>query len=91
MTSQTIGHQVDSHRQSYYLNQRNLIIHSNDRNEKIWPNANHFEVTIPNAYKNVQSIRLSNIILPRFSEPCFSMNNKNTKFDLSWNDSTNGT
>lgn len=91
MTSRPLEHQVDSHRQSYYLNQRNLIIHSNDRNEKIWPNANHFEVTIPNAYKNVQSIRLSNIILPRFSEPCFSMNNKNTKFDLSWNDSTNGT
>lgn len=90
MTSKPLDRQLDAQRQSYYLNQRNLIIHSNDRNEKIWPNANHFEVTIPNAYKNVQSIKLANIILPRFSEPCFSINNKNTKFDLSWNDPNNG-
>lgn len=89
MTTKPLDRQLDAQRQSYYLNQRNLIIHSNDRNEKIWPNANHFEVTIPNAYKNVQSIKFSNIILPRFSEPCFSVNNKNTKFDLSWNN--NGT
>lgn len=72
-------------RQSYYLNQKSIIIHSNDRNEKIWPNANNFEVAIPNPYKNVQSIRLANIILPRFSECAFSVNNKNTKFDICYN------
>lgn len=72
-------------RQSYYLNQTNIIIHSNDRNEKIWPNANNFEVAIPNAYKNVQSIRFCNIVLPRYSEPAFSNNNKNTKFDICLN------
>ena len=44
-------------RQSYYLNQRNIVLNSNDRNERIWPNANHFEITLPNAYKNVQSVK----------------------------------
>ena len=73
-------------RQSYYLNQKSIIIHSNDRNEKIWPNANNFEVAIPNPYKNVQSIRFSNIILPRFSECAFSINSKNTKFDMCYNE-----
>ena len=34
-------------RQSYYLNQRNIVLNSNDRNERIWPNANHFEITLP--------------------------------------------
>ena len=70
-------------RQSYYLNQRNIVLNSNDRNERIWPNANHFEITLPNAYKNVQSVKIANIVLPRFTENTFSSNNKNTKFDVS--------
>jgi len=83
MDSRVVERNVEGSRQSYYLNQRNLIIHSNDRNERIWPNANHFEVTIPNAYKNVQSIRLGNIILPKFTESTFSNNNRNTKLTVS--------
>ena len=82
MDSRVVERNVEGSRQSYYLNQRNLIIHSNDRNERIWPNANHFEVTIPNAYKNVQSIRLGNIILPKFTESTFSNNNRNTKLSI---------
>jgi hypothetical protein len=85
MSSRSLDKPLESQRQSYYLNQKNIIIHSNDRNEKIWPNANHFEVTIPNAYKNVQSVRLSNIILPRHSEQTFCVNNQNTKFDICYN------
>jgi hypothetical protein len=82
MDSRVVERNVEGSRQSYYLNQRNLIIHSNDRNERIWPNANHFEVTIPNPYKNVQSIRLGNIILPKFTESTFSNNNRNLKLTV---------
>jgi hypothetical protein len=88
MDSRVVERNVEGSRQSYYLNQRNLIIHSNDRNERIWPNANHFEVTIPNAYKNVQSIRLGNIILPKFTESTFSNNNRNTKLTVKLGSST---
>lgn len=91
MSSRSLDKPLESQRQSYYLNQKNLIIHSNDRNEKIWPDANNFEVTIPNAYKNVQSIRLSNIILPRHTEQTFSVNNKNTKFDMCYNTTSKAT
>ena len=70
---------TNDQRQSYYLNQRNIVLNSNDRNERIWPNANHFEITLPNAYKNVQSAKIANIILPRFTENTFSNNNQNTK------------
>ena len=72
-------------RQSYYLNQRNIVLNSNDRNERIWPNANFFEITLPNAYKNVQSVKIANIILPRFTENTFSNTNKNTKMVVSVN------
>jgi len=89
MDSRVVERNVETSRQSYYLNQRNLIIHSNDRNERIWPNANHFEVTIPNPYKNVQSIRLGNIILPKFTESTFSNNNRNTKITVKVDDPTN--
>ena len=74
-------------RQSYYLNQRNIVLNSNDRNERIWPNANHFEITLPNPYKNVQSVKIANIILPRFTESTFSMNNQNTKMIVDISDS----
>ena len=70
---------TNDQRQSYYLNQRNIVLNSNDRNERIWPNANHFEITLPNPYKNVQSAKIANIILPRFTENTFSNNNQNTK------------
>ena len=70
---------TNDQRQTYYLNQRNIVLNSNDRNERIWPHANHFEITLPNAYKNVQSAKIANIILPRFTENTFSNNNQNTK------------
>lgn len=89
MDSRVVERNVETSRQSYYLNQRNLIIHSNDRNERIWPNANHFEVTIPNPYKNVQSIRLGNIILPKFTESTFSNNNRNLKITVKVDNATN--
>ena len=79
-------------RQSYYLNQRNIVLNSNDRNERIWPNANHFEIALPNPYKNVQSVKIANIILPRFSENTFSNSNQNIKMIVSVNaNSTNYT
>ena len=50
------------------LQRKNVIIHSEDRDAKKWPNPSRFEVHFPQQYLNVESIRLVKISLPDFSE-----------------------
>ena len=48
-----------------YTAERKLItIHTEDRDVCKWPNANHFEIELPESIQNVQSVRLSEISLP---------------------------
>lgn len=52
-------------RQQYYTLDRKLVtIHSEDRDVCKWPNANHFEVELPESIQNVQSLRLAETAMP---------------------------
>lgn len=51
--------------EQFYTAERKLItIHTEDRDVCKWPNANHFEIELPESIHNVQSVRLSEISLP---------------------------
>ncbi len=71
-------------RQNYYLNQKNIVIHSNDRNTNLWPQSNLFEVNLPNTYRNVQTIKVVNVVLPDYIEPTFSEAKRNVQFHITY-------
>ena len=51
---------------NFVLDRKTLFIDSNDRDIERWPNASEFEINCPQNYTNVESIKLSNIMLPTF-------------------------
>ncbi len=51
---------------NFVLDRKTLFIDSNDRDIERWSNASEFEITCPQNYTNVESIKLSNINLPNF-------------------------
>ena len=51
---------------NFVLDRKILFIDSNDRDIERWPNASEFEINCPQNYTNVESIKLSNIMLPTF-------------------------
>ena len=51
---------------NFVLDRKILLIDSDDRDIERWPNSSEFEITCPQIYNNVESIRLSNIMLPNF-------------------------
>ncbi len=50
--------------QNFTLDRKILSIDTNDRDKSRWPNANEFEVSLPQSYTNVESVRLLNIQIP---------------------------
>lgn len=42
------------------MSRKILTIHSEDRDINKWPNSNHFELTLPDNYKNIKEINLLN-------------------------------
>lgn len=48
------------------LDRKILLIDSDDRDIERWPSASEFEINCPQIYNNVESIKLSNIMLPNF-------------------------
>ena len=50
--------------QNFTLDRKLLSIDTNDRDKTRWPNPNEFEVSLPQTYSNVESIRLLNIQIP---------------------------
>ncbi len=68
--------------QNYMLDTKHLTIHSEDRDIKKWPNSNHFEIILPQAYQNVQSMRIDEVNLP-VNYYTFSNYLQNTKFEFS--------
>ena len=50
--------------QNFTLDRKVLSVDSNDRDKSRWPNANEFEVSLPQTYSNVESIRLLNVQIP---------------------------
>lgn len=58
------NHQLISREQNYTIECKKLSIHSEDRDIKMWPDADEFEITCPQSYNNVQSVSLAQISLP---------------------------
>ena len=58
------NHQLIQREQTYVLDRKLLTVHDVDRDVTKWPKSNEFEITLPEAYKNVQSLRLVEIMLP---------------------------
>ena len=50
--------------QNFTLDRKVLSIDTNDRDKSRWPNANEFEVSAPQVYNNVESLRLINVQIP---------------------------
>jgi hypothetical protein len=50
--------------QKFVLDRKLVTIHSNDRDIKKWPLANHFEIQLPQTLYNVQSISLATTCFP---------------------------
>jgi hypothetical protein len=71
-------HQLIQRTQNYYLQRKLIAFHSEDRDAKKWPNANEFEIQLPEAMTNVQSIRLVEVEFPT-NYYTFSNSNQNTK------------
>lgn len=64
--------------QDYVLDRKLVSIHSEDRDEAKYPNSNNFEIELPETLNNVQSIQLSEIILPNNAYNYYN-NIQNTK------------
>ena len=71
-------HQLIARENTYVLDRKLVTIHSEDRDVKKWPNANHFEIELPESLSNIQSTRLIEIGLPS-NYYTFSNNYQNTK------------
>ena len=73
--------------QNYTLDKKLVSIHSEDRDYCKWPNANQFEITLPEDLLNVQSLRLGESAIPaNFYN--ISKNFCNTKLAYSYEDTT---
>jgi hypothetical protein len=70
--------------QNYVVQKQLISIHSEDRDIKKWPSSTIFDVELPVEYKNIVSLRLSDIELPS-NYYVFSLKNQNVKFTVSLN------
>jgi hypothetical protein len=64
--------------QDYVLNRKLVSIHSEDRDVTKYPNSNNFEIELPETLLNVQSLRLTDIVIP-YNSYNYSNNIQNTK------------
>lgn len=77
-----LNHRSNDPRENNFVLERKLVtIHSEDRDIKKWPLSNHFEVQLPDAYTNIHSMRLVDIIIP-INYYTFSDDSQNTKLSF---------
>lgn len=57
-------HQLIERKQNFTLDRKILSVDTNDRDINKWPNPCEFEVSCPQSYNNIESIRLLNIQTP---------------------------
>lgn len=74
-------HQLIRRQNTYMLDKQLVTIHSEDRDINKWPQSNHFEIELPEALVNIQSVRLVEIGLPN-NQYIFSNNQQNTKLSF---------
>ena len=75
------SHPIQRRAQTFTLDRKILSIHSFDRDISKWPNSNYFEIDLPEAATNIQSIRLVQIGLPS-NQFVFSNEYQNTKLSF---------
>ena len=59
-----MAHQLIERKQNFTLDRKILSVDTNDRDINKWPNPCEFEVSCPQSYNNIESIRLLNIQTP---------------------------
>ena len=59
-----MAHQLIERKQNFTLDRKVLSVDTNDRDINKWPNPCEFEVSCPQSYNNIESIRLLNIQTP---------------------------
>jgi len=70
-------HPLIPREQQFSIDRKLLTVHSEDRDISKWPNANHFELQLPQTYTNVETIALVEYNFPVYYET-FSSQNQNT-------------
>lgn len=75
------SHPLIPRQQTYLLDRKQVSIHSVDRDVRKWPNANHFEIVLPEAMTNVQSMRLTDYSMP-VNFYTFATSYQNTKLNF---------
>ena len=82
-------HPLIPRQQTYAIDRKLLSVHSEDRDINKWPNANNFELQLPQTYTNVETIVLVAAIFPIYYNT-FSNENQNTKITFTANISMAG-
>ena len=70
-------HPLIPREQKFSIDRKLLTVHSEDRDISKWPNANHFELQLPQTYTNVETIALVEYNFPVYYNT-FSSQNQNT-------------
>lgn len=70
-------HPLIPREQSFSLDRKLITVHSEDRDINKWPNANHFELQLPQTYTNVETIALVEYNFPIYYNT-FSTQTQNT-------------
>ena len=73
--------QLIASQDNYVLDRKLLTVHSEDRDIAKWTHVNEFEITCPQSYVNIQSMRLVDISIPYIFYN-FSNDLQNTKFSF---------
>ena len=58
------NHPLITRNPTYMIINKMVTVHSEDRDITHWPNANEFEITLPEPFLNIQSVKLEQIMLP---------------------------
>ena len=77
-------HPLIPREQTFSVNRKLITVHSEDRDINKWPNANHFELQLPQTYTNVETIALVEYSFPTYYST-FSNESQNTKITFTAN------
>ena len=75
-------HPLIPREQTYSINRKLITVHSEDRDISKWPNANQFELQLPQTYTNVETMALVEYSFPTYYHT-FSNDSQNTKITFS--------
>ena len=70
-------HPLIPREQTFAIDRKFLTVHSEDRDINKWPNANHFELQLPQTYTNVETLALVQYDFPIYYNT-FSTQSQNT-------------